>query len=224
MLRFIPFLIFAALVKPGYSQLTSSHKTPYAFDEVVAEQQSSAVMQKKETSDKVSGLQLHGFFGSSWNFNFPVNEFKEVAGPGTQIHVMDFGLFFTENFGITGVWHGGGNARGHYLQENWYYTGVCAGPIVSLPLTEHWTIDLRAMTGYSRIHYPLDTPDDYMTETQSWMFSYLMRFQIQEKVSLFADLNYYTSEAQFPAPISVDQTLSSYSLGLGIVCLLPTLF
>ncbi|WP_134091078.1 outer membrane beta-barrel protein [Olivibacter sp. XZL3] len=103
-----------------------------------------------------------GYIGISLGPSFPMGEFKNegMANTGLNLSLINFGYFFSEHVGIAANWYGGAhNIDVSYLGLSdgmWYYGGLLAGPLFSIPISEKVDFDSRLQIGYSVANMKLE--------------------------------------------------------------------
>lgn len=175
------------------------------------------------STSEIPAQKFTGYFGFSWNHTIPVGDYKNAAHYGTQINFMDGAFFLTENIGVTAAWIGGGTFDGIPYSDNWTYNAALGGIILSLPFSEVFAIDVRAMTGHSRTHYPDFRPEDYKSESTAYMLSSILRFKITQSTNLHFSVEYYHTDTEFKE-LQINQDIRTYSVGAGIAYRIPGIF
>lgn len=229
--RTVFFLVFTFILTQSFAQ-TSANPEVLLSDSTHTGQQLNATGTSNNQSQSGFLNNFHGFIGASWSYTIPTGNFQNFVEYGTQMRFMDFGLFFTKNIGISGMWHDGSNYDRPRLNKIFYSDGILAGPILSLPLHDRFTVSARALVGYAKTRHISNSNWIKTSNSSAYMVSFLFRYEIVNDVGLFVDAAYYNSNSKHyiqdgifnPNRTETTMEITNYSIGLGVSYLIPQLF
>ena len=204
-------------------QALSAQETAEANENPVNQQNALKDSTKQDSGSKIPSQKFKGYLGFSWSQMVPIGDFKSVSEYGTQINFMDAAFFLTENVGLSAAWIGGGTFKEPVFRDNWTYLTALGGIILSVPVSETFAIDARAMAGHSRTHYPDYEIRDHKSESAAYMLSYIMRYKITDYAHIQLSAEYYHTDTEFKR-IQINQEIRTYSFGAGIAYRIPRLF
>lgn len=202
---------------------SSAQETAQGNENPVNQQNLLKDSNKQDSDSKMPSQKFKGYIGFSWSHTVPIGNYKTVSEYGTQINFMDAAFFLTENIGVTAAWIGGGTFMEPLYRDNWTYLSALGGIILSVPFSETFAVDVRAMAGHSRTHYPDFEPRDYKSESTAYMLSYIMRYKITNYAHIQLSAEYYHTDTEFKR-IQINQEIRTYSFGAGIAYRIPRLF
>jgi len=225
------FFAFLFILTQAFSQTSANFDMPLS-DSIHAEKQLNAPGFANNKSHSGLFKNFHGFFGTSWSYTIPTGDFQDIVEYGTQMRFMDFGLFFTKNIGISGMWHSSSNYDRPHLNKIFYGDGILAGPVLSLPLHDRFTVSARALAGYAKNHHISGHNWRKTSNSSAYMVSFLFSYEIVNDIGLVVDAAYYNSNSKHyiqEGTLNTNRTettieIKNYSIGLGISYLIPQLF
>lgn len=201
----------------------SAQETGQANENPVNQQNALKDSNQQDSVSKKPSQKFKGYLAFSWSQTIPVGDYKTVSEYGTQINFMDAAFFLTENVGLTAAWIGGGTFMQPLYRDNWTYLSALGGLVFSVPFSETFAIDARAMAGHSRTHYPDYEIRDHKAESTAYMISYIMRYKITDYAHIQLSAEYYHTDTEFNR-IQINQEIRTYSFGAGIAYRIPRLF
>jgi hypothetical protein len=100
-----------------------------------------------------SSSKRKGYMGLSFGPSIPLRDYDIYSHTktGIQLTLVDYGYLFNNNFGVTAVIIGTANPSEDHNYNNWNYSYVnlMAGPLVSISITERFSLELRPLIGIS---------------------------------------------------------------------------
>ena len=168
---------------------------------------------------EISVQKPRGYVGASIGPSIPVGAFADradgAAKTGVQLNLVNFGYFFTENIGISGIWFGAANPVSEASYNPWSYGGLLAGPLFSIPVSKTVAWDFRPMIGYSVT--TVSDVGDVKDEAMAFAFNLgtLIRIDLNQKYALTFNADYFSTKPYFK-DYGFEQNIGTISIGVGL--------
>jgi len=161
----------------------------------------------------------NGYFGFSLGPSYALGTYKDSEESGFGMSVIDFGYLFRPHLGI--------HSSFYFTTTVYTFTGIVAGPLLSKSIgNEKFVFDFRPSIGVGTAQYEvMYSLTDIRTENTKATFAFglggSMRWNVWERFSLSANLNYYYAK---PKDIGIqmltgmryeEQDLSSFGISFG---------
>lgn len=164
-----------------------------------------------------------GFIGITLGPSIPIGDFADnssgnenagFANTGLNMSPIIFGYRFSQNFGISASWFGATYAIDNSgVDALWSYGGLMGGPILTFPVNEKLSFDLKGMIGFVSATSNLSDYEENEGTGVAFDLGASFRYDFAEKWCLLMNGDYFTSN---PKLEEESQIMSSINLSFGV--------